>query len=82
MDNISNTAEQFDDSFIAKEDRLELLKHIKHLYNTKFGWADDTLMKAMVKYHYNLIVGKMNKDEYAEEKASTDTLSDFLENLG
>lgn len=82
MDNIINPTEQFDDSFLQKEDKIELLKHIKLLYDTKFSWADDTLMKAMVKYHYNLTVGKMNKDDYAYEKASTDTLSDFLENLG
>ena len=54
MDNITTPTEQFDDSFLEKNDKIELIKHLKHLYDTKFGWADDTLMKAMVKYHYNL----------------------------
>lgn len=82
MDNISTPTEQFDDTFLEKNDKLELLNHIKHLYNTKFGWADDTLMKAMIKYHYNLTVGKINKDDYLEEKSRTDSLEDFLKNLG
>jgi len=73
---------EFDDTFLETDDKVQLLNHIKQLYETKFGWADDTLMKAMVKYHYNLTVGKINKQEYLEEKANTDTLDDLLERLG
>ena len=46
-----NNEQTFDDSWLEKEDRANLIKHIKHLYDTKFGWADEALMKAMIKYH-------------------------------
>ena len=73
---------QHDDSWIDKDDKLKLLRHIKGLYDVKFGWADDALMKSMIKYHYNMTVGRINKDDYLEEKSRTDSLEDFLENLG
>ena len=83
MDSVNIHNEKiFDDSWLEKEDRSNLIKHIKHLYDTKFGWADEALMKAMIKYHYNLTVGKMNKDDYLKEKATTGSIDDFLDNLG
>jgi len=73
--------EVVDDSWIMNDDKQKLLKHIKYLYTTKFGWADDTLMKSMVAYHYNMTIKKMDKESYLKEK-ETMTLDDFLEQLG
>lgn len=74
-------SEAVDDSFLEPEDKKKLLAHIKQLYETKFTWADAILIKCMVKHHYNLTVGKMNKEDYLAEKKEM-SLDDFLDQLG
>lgn len=72
--------ETVDDSWLFETDRIYLLKHIKELYTTKFGWADEMLIKSLVKHHYNMTIKEMDKDEYLKERAKV-TLGDLLERL-
>ncbi len=60
---------EVDDSWITPQDKIDLLKHIKLLYSKKHEWADDILMKCLIKKHYNEEVANMNKEDYLKEKA-------------
>ena len=71
---------ELDDSWLNANDKTNLLKHIKKLYTTKFSWADNTLIKSIVKHHYNLTIKQMDKIGYMKEKESM-TLEDFLEQM-
>ncbi len=71
---------EVDDSWITPQDKIDLLKFIKHLYSKKHEWADDILMKCLIKKHYNEVVSNMNKEDYLKEKAE-ETTSDLIDRL-
>ena len=71
---------EIDDSWITQQDKIDLLKFIKHLYSKKHEWADDILMKCLIKKHYNEVVSNMNKEDYLKEKAE-ETTSDLIDRL-
>jgi len=71
---------EVDDSWITQQDKIDLLKFIKHLYSKKHEWADDLLMKCLIKKHYNEVVSNMNKEDYLKEKAE-ETTSDLIDRL-
>jgi hypothetical protein len=72
--------EAFDDSWIAVEDKRELLRVIKQGYETSMPWADHALMKSLVKERYDRVVREMSKEDYLAEKreASVDGLLDAI----
>jgi len=61
-----------DDSYILKEDKLNLIKIIKNIYNNKFQWADEVLLRVLIKKHYNNVINNINKDEYINELKNND----------
>jgi len=72
--------EIFDDSWIAVEDKRELLRVIKQSYETSMPWADHVLMKSLVKERYDRVVREMDKEEYLREKreSTVDGLLDAI----
>jgi len=61
-----------DDSYILKEDKLNLIKIIKNIYNNKFPWADEVLLRVLIKKHYNNVINNINKYEYINELKNND----------
>jgi len=57
----------FDDSYILPEHKRELIKSIKQIYNNMYPWADDILMKCLIKHHYKETISKMDKEAYLSE---------------
>jgi len=72
--------EPVDDSYIRPEDKKQLLITIKNIYETRMPWADDILMKCMIKHHYKEVIKNMIKEDYLEEisKSDVDTLIEQL----
>ena len=72
--------EDIDDSYIRPEDKKQLLITIKKIYEKKFEWADEILLKCMIKYHYKEVIKNMIKEDYLEEikRTDVDTLLDQL----
>jgi len=72
--------EDIDDSYIKPEDKKQLLITIKKIYEKKFEWADEILLKCMIKYHYKEVIKNMIKEDYLEEikRTDVDTLLDQL----
>ena len=52
---MNSTTEDFDDSWVDPTHKKELLITIKQIYNTSYTWADDVLLKCLIKEHYNNI---------------------------
>ncbi len=71
---------EFDDSYLRAEDKKQLLITIKKIYEKNYYWADQALMKCMIKHHYKETIKNMNKNEYLEEisKSDINTLLDQL----
>ena len=53
--------EPVDDSYIRPEDKKQLLITIKQIYEKKFEWADNALMKCLIKHHYKEVIKNINK---------------------
>jgi len=72
--------EDIDDSYIRPEDKKQLLITIKSIYETNMPWADEILVKCMVKEHYKSVIKNINKKDYLDEinKNDVDTLLDQL----
>ena len=72
--------EPVDDSYILPEDKKQLLITIKKIYETRYDWADEILMKCMIKHHYKQTIKNMIKEDYLEEikKNDVDTLLEQL----
>ncbi len=62
---------EIDDSYILKEDKLALIRCIKKIYENTMSWADDILMRVIVKQHYNNVIKNMNKEDYLKEIQDT-----------
>jgi len=72
--------EDIDDSYIRPEDKKHLLIAIKKIYEKNYYWADDALMKTLIKHHYKETIKNINKKDYLDEinKNDVDTLLDQL----
>ena len=72
--------EPVDDSYILPEHKKQLLITIKKIYETRYDWADEILMKCMIKHHYKEVIKNMIKEDYLEEikKNDVDTLLEQL----
>ena len=77
---ITDYVEPVDDSYIRPEDKKQLLITIKKIYETRMPWADEVLLKVMIKHHYKEVIKNMNKEDYLEEikKTDIDTLIEQL----
>jgi len=77
---ITDYVEPVDDSYIRPEDKKQLLITIKKIYETRMPWADEVLMKCMIKHHYKEVIKNMIKSDYLEEikKNDVDTLIEQL----
>tara|TARA_R110000824_G_scaffold120024_1_gene274595 strand:- start:23 stop:319 length:297 start_codon:yes stop_codon:yes gene_type:complete len=69
-----------DDSYIRPEDKKQLLITIKKIYETRMPWADEVLLKVMIKYHYKEVIKNMIKSDYLEEIKKTD-IDSLIEQL-
>jgi hypothetical protein len=70
MDDLNEN--ELNDSYILKEDKLNLIRTIKKIYNEKFSWADDVLMRCLVKNHYRQVIENMNEEDYKRDITNTD----------
>lgn len=72
--------EEMDDSYILPEHKRQLLISIKKIYEKNYDWADEILMKCMIKEHYKSCIKNINKSDYLEEisKNDVDTLIEQL----
>jgi hypothetical protein len=65
---IPKPIEMVDDSFVFEEDKKELIKQLKELYEKKHIWADKVLIECLVKWHYNETIKNLDKEIYLQEK--------------
>lgn len=72
--------EVVDDSFIEENDRKNLIEYIKNFYKEKYSWADNILMRVLVKRHYNETIKGMNKEEYLKDKEDIN-IDKYLDDL-
>jgi hypothetical protein len=77
----STTTEDFDDSWVKPQHKKELLITIKQIYNTSYTWADDILIKCLVKEHYKTTIKNMNKEEYLKDLEEEDDTETMLHNM-
>ena len=73
--------DEIDDSWVTPEDKRKLLHRIKELYITKYEWADNVLMKCLLKYHYNEVISAMDKNTYLAEKEEEQNVDEMINNL-
>lgn len=63
---------ELDDSWFDREDKINLFKHLKLLYEKKFVWGAEALIKSFMLTHYKAFIDKMhegnNIQEYLREK--------------
>jgi F0F1-type ATP synthase delta subunit len=73
---IISDSNEFDDSYIRQEDKKNLLIAIKKIYEKNYYWADEALMKCLIKNHYIQVIKNINKKDYLEEinKNDMDTI--------
>lgn len=66
-----------DDTFLDRKDKKNLILHLKELYENKFPWAAEYLIKCFILTHYKAFIEKMNEgnniEEYLKEKEEQDT---------
>ena len=77
----STTTEDFDDSWIDPKHKKELLITIKQIYNSSYTWADDVLIKCLVKEHYKNTIKNMDKEIYLKELEEQDDTETMLDNM-
>ena len=68
------------DYYILKEDKLNLIRVIKNIYKNSMPWADDVLMRVLVKEHYKNVIKNMDEEEYKKELKNND-LNYRVENI-
>ena len=68
--------EDIDDSYITVEDKKNLLIAIKKIYEKNYYWADEALLKCLIKNHYKETIKNINKKDYLDEinKNDVDTI--------
>jgi len=74
MDDLTEKENEYElnDSYILKEDKLNLIRIIKKIYNEKFHWADTVLLRCLVKDHYRQVIENMTEEEYKRDITNTD----------
>ena len=74
MDDLTEKENEYElnDSYILKEDKLNLIRIIKKIYNEKFSWADTVLLRCLVKDHYRQVIENMTEEEYKRDITNTD----------
>ena len=72
---------EVDDTYILKEDKLSLIRTIKNIYQNTMPWADDVLMRVLVKQHYNNVIQNMDKEQYLNEikNQNINNLIDYID---
>ena len=72
---------EVDDTYILKEDKLSLIRTIKNIYQNTMPWADDVLMRVLVKQHYNNVIENMDKEQYLNEikNQNINNLLDYID---
>jgi len=78
---MNSTEEKIDDSWIDPKHKKELLITIKQIYNTSYTWADDVLIKCLVKEHYKGVIKGMDKEKYLQELEEQDDTETMLHNM-
>lgn len=63
---------ELNDVYILKEDKLNLIRTIKQIYNEKFPWADSVLLRCLVKDHYRQVIENMTEEDYKRDITNTD----------
>lgn len=58
---------EVNDSYILKEDKLNLIRIIKNIYKNTMPWADDALMRVLVREHYKNVIENMNEEDYKND---------------
>ena len=76
-----NSTEDFDDSWVDPKHKKELLITIKQIYNTCYTWADDVLLKCLIKEHYKGVIKGMDKEKYLQELEEQDDTETMLHNM-
>jgi len=81
MDCINENENEPNDYFILKEDKLNLLRTIKNIYKNTMPWADDVLLRVLVKEHYKNVINNMNEEDYKNELKNTNinNLIDYVD---
>lgn len=78
---MNSTIAEVDDSWIEPAHKKELLKTIKEIYATSYTWADDVLMKCLIKEHYKSAVQNIDKEQYLREIEEQEDSSVMLDNM-
>ena len=76
-----NSTEDFDDSWVDPKHKKELLITIKQIYSTSYTWADDVLLKCLIKEHYKGVIKGMDKEKYLQELEEQDDTETMLHNM-
>lgn len=72
MECLNENENEVNDSYILKEDKLNLIRIIKNIYKNSMPWADDALMSVLVKEHYNNVIKNMNEEDYKNDIKNID----------
>ncbi len=72
MECLNENENEVNDSYILKEDKLNLIRTIKNIYKNSMPWADDALMSVLVKEHYKTVVNTMNEEDYKNDIKNVD----------
>tara|TARA_R110000803_G_scaffold97484_1_gene165615 strand:+ start:1358 stop:1660 length:303 start_codon:yes stop_codon:yes gene_type:complete len=62
----SNIEIDIDDSFLHHEDKKNIFIHLKKLYEIKFEWADESLIKSFMLVHYKQFITNMHEGNNIE----------------
>lgn len=81
MDCLNENEKEVNDSYILKEDKLNLIRIIKNIYKNKMPWADDVLMRVLVREHYKNVIENMNEEDYKNDIKNNDinNLIDYVD---
>tara|TARA_A100001201_G_C3965185_1_gene163922 strand:+ start:298 stop:543 length:246 start_codon:yes stop_codon:yes gene_type:complete len=81
MEGLNDNKIEPDDTYILKEDKLSLIRTIKNIYQNTMPWADDVLMRVLVKQHYNNVIENMDKEQYLNEikNSNINNLLDYID---
>lgn len=80
MECLNENEDKVNDYYILKEDKLNLIRVIKNIYKNSMPWADDVLMRVLVKEHYKNVIKNMDEEEYKKELKNND-LNYLVENI-
>ena len=72
MECLNENQNDVNDSYILKEDKLNLIRTIKNIYKNSMPWADDALMSVLVKEHYKNVINNMNEEDYKNDIKNVD----------